>query len=95
MLKALALQACECGRSDLSQSIGMFTQAGFVYRHAADIDMFLDGPQANVTNAVQVVFAGEKVRDDCTTTEHRRTVSCGMGWLIVIDYETCKHLPNE
>jgi hypothetical protein len=37
-------------------------KAGFVHRHAASIDMFLDGPSAKARDAVHVVFANEKVR---------------------------------
>jgi hypothetical protein len=40
------------------------TQAGFVHRHAAGIEMFLDGPEAGVRDAVHLVFAAEKVRAD-------------------------------
>ena len=36
--------------------------AGFIYRHAASIDMFLDGPGAKARNAVHILFANEKVR---------------------------------
>ncbi len=39
-------------------------QAGFVYRHAASIDMFLDGENAKARDAVHIVFASEKVRGD-------------------------------
>jgi hypothetical protein len=39
-------------------------QAGFVYRHVASIDMFLDGPAAKARDAVHIVFAAEKVRAD-------------------------------
>jgi hypothetical protein len=38
--------------------------AGFVYRHSAGIDRFLDGPGAKARDAVHVVFAGEKVRPE-------------------------------
>lgn len=38
--------------------------AGFVYRHAASIDMFLDGKGAKARDAVHVLFAGEKVREE-------------------------------
>lgn len=38
--------------------------AGFVYRHAASIDMFLDGPGAKARDAVHVIFAAEKVKAD-------------------------------
>ena len=38
--------------------------AGFVYRHVAAVDLFLDGPDAKARDAVHVVFAGEKVRPE-------------------------------
>lgn len=37
--------------------------AGFVYRHASGIDMFLDGPDGRARDAVHVVLAGRKVRE--------------------------------
>jgi len=36
--------------------------AGFVYRHGAGIDMFLDGPGAKARDVVHVLHAGKKVR---------------------------------
>ncbi len=36
--------------------------AGFVYRRAAAIDLFLDGPGAKARDAVHIIFAGEMVR---------------------------------
>lgn len=38
--------------------------AGFVFRHAGGIDMFLDGPGAKARDAVHVLYAGEKVRPE-------------------------------
>jgi hypothetical protein len=38
--------------------------AGFIYRHDDSIDMFLDGKGAKARDAVHVVFASEKVRQD-------------------------------
>jgi hypothetical protein len=35
-----------------------------VYRHAAGMDMFLDGPNAKARDAVHVIFASEKVRPE-------------------------------
>ena len=49
-------------RSDLDAAKAALAEAGFIYRHAAGIDMFLDGPEAKARDAVHVVFAGEKVR---------------------------------
>lgn len=51
-------------RADLDAAKAAMTEAGFVYRHAASIDMFLDGPKAKARDAVHVHFAGEKVRPD-------------------------------
>lgn len=51
-------------RADLRSSRQALEQAGFVYRHAAGMDMFLDGPTAKARDAVHVVFAGEKIRPD-------------------------------
>ena len=51
-------------RADLPAAIAAMSQAGFVYRHAASLDMFLDGPEARARDAVHVVFAGEKVRPE-------------------------------
>ena len=36
----------------------------FVYRRAAGVSMFLDGPDAKDRDAVHVVFAGKKVREE-------------------------------
>jgi hypothetical protein len=38
------------------------TAAGFVHRHSAGIDMFLDGPKGKFREAVHILFAGERVR---------------------------------
>ena len=51
-------------RTDLPAARKALEQAGFVYRHVASIDMFLDGPGARARDAVHIVFAAEKVRAD-------------------------------
>ena len=51
-------------REDLEAAKQAMTSAGFVYRHVKSIDMFLDGPDAKSRDAVHVVIAGEKVRDE-------------------------------
>src|ERR1051325_9163705 len=48
-------------RSDLPSARKAFEQAGFLFRHAAGVDMFLEGPDAKVRDAVHIVFALEKV----------------------------------
>jgi hypothetical protein len=49
-------------RSDLERARQALERAGFVYRHSAGVDMFLDGPGARARDSVHVLFAGEKVR---------------------------------
>jgi len=49
-------------RADLPNAREALEQAGFVYRHAAGIDMFLDGPNAKARDAVHILFAAEKVQ---------------------------------
>jgi hypothetical protein len=51
-------------RSDLPAAIAALSRAGFVHRHSASLEMFLDGPNARAHDAVPVVFAAEKVRPD-------------------------------
>jgi hypothetical protein len=51
-------------RADLQRAVDAMSRVGFVFRHAAGVSMFLDGPQATPRDAVQVVFAGEKIRSE-------------------------------
>ena len=51
-------------RDDLPVARAALEKAGFVYRHAAGIDMFLDGPTAKAHDAVHVLYANEKVRPE-------------------------------
>ena len=51
-------------RADLPAARTALEQAGFVHRHVANLDMFLDGPDAKARDAVHIVFAAEKVRPD-------------------------------
>ena len=48
-------------RSDFAAAEAALAGAGFVYRHVAGMDVFLDGPHAKAREAVHVSFAGEKV----------------------------------
>ncbi len=50
--------------SDLEAAIVALEAEGFIYRRAAGITMFLDGPHAKARDAVQVIFAGKKVREE-------------------------------
>jgi hypothetical protein len=51
-------------RSDLDAIKTALEPAGFLYRHVASVDLFLDGPDAKARDAVHVIFAGERVRPD-------------------------------
>jgi hypothetical protein len=51
-------------RSDFDNVKAALAGAGFVYRRAAGIEMFLDGPRAKARDAVHVIFSGEKVREE-------------------------------
>jgi hypothetical protein len=55
-------------RRDLAAAIEAMSKAGFIHRHAAGIDMLLDGPGAKARDAVHLVFAGEKVRPEYAMT---------------------------
>jgi hypothetical protein len=50
--------------SDLEKAIPVLASVGFIFRRAAGVTMFLDGPEAKARDAVHVVFAGRKVREE-------------------------------
>jgi len=54
-------------RDDLPAATIALEGVGFVHRHAAGIDMFLDGVGAKARDAVHIVFANEKVRETYNT----------------------------
>jgi len=49
-------------RADFDAAKRALEGAGFVYRHSAGIDMFLDSADSKLRDAVHIVFANEKVR---------------------------------
>ena len=55
-------------RADLAAAETALARAGFVHRRVARLgqpggmDMFLDGPEASVREAIHIIFAGEKVQ---------------------------------
>jgi hypothetical protein len=53
--------------ADLPAARQALEAAGFVYRHAAGRDMFLDGAGASAREAVHLVFAGREVRPEYVT----------------------------
>ena len=51
-------------RGDLPAARTALEQAGFVYRHTAGVDMFVDGATGRARDAVHIVFAAERVRQE-------------------------------
>lgn len=51
-------------RHDLARARQALERAGFVHRHSAGMELFLDGPGASARDAVHITCAGEKVRPE-------------------------------
>jgi hypothetical protein len=49
---------------DLARATEALARVGFVYRHVAGMDMFLDDPGAKARDVVHMIFCGEKVRPE-------------------------------
>ncbi len=49
---------------DLERAIHALAAEGFIYRQSGGVTMFLDGPDAKARDAVHVLFAGKKVREE-------------------------------
>lgn len=49
-------------RADLEAIKAALASAGFEYRHAAGLDLFVDGPQGKARDGIHLIFAGEIVR---------------------------------
>jgi hypothetical protein len=54
-------------RTDLDRAIEALAPIGFIYRHTAGLDLFLDSTTGKARDAIHVVFAAEKVRPDYAT----------------------------
>ncbi len=51
-------------REDLEAAKLALSEAGFIHNETLDVHMFLDGPNARPSQAVHLLFAGEKVKPD-------------------------------
>jgi hypothetical protein len=51
-------------RQDLGSVKAALSSAGFVFRHAAGLDLFVDGPEGKARQGIHLLFAGEKVRPE-------------------------------
>src|SRR5438270_8206147 len=74
-------------RADLDAAGRAMEAAGFIRRHVAGIDVFLDGPDAKARDAVHVVFAGEKVRPEYVepAPDVAESVSIGQARVLNLD----------
>jgi hypothetical protein len=66
-------------RSDLDAAAAALQAAGFIRRHVAGIDLFLDGRDAKSRDSVHVVIAGEKIRPDYAAAAPEVTESAQPG----------------
>jgi hypothetical protein len=74
-------------RADFDVARAALEGAGFAYRRAASIDMFLDDPAASPRDAVHIVFAGEVVRAGEPAANPDVDASTPMGPLRVLDLD--------
>jgi hypothetical protein len=74
-------------RDDLDGVRAALEAVGFVYKHTAGIDLFLDGPGAKPRDAVQIAFAGEKVRPEEALPNPEVTESVASESFRVLDLE--------
>jgi hypothetical protein len=51
-------------REDLPKAKAALESSGFVYMYTSGLDMFLDGPGAKARDAVHILFANEKIRQE-------------------------------
>ncbi len=50
-------------RQDFEKIKSAFEAAGFIYGNMMNVDFFLDGPDAKVRDAIHILFANEKVKE--------------------------------
>lgn len=62
-------------RCDYDRAAAAMSAAGFIPRHVRGIDVFLDGPESKVRDAVYVLYANEKVKSD-SPVESPDVTSC-------------------
>lgn len=74
-------------RADLGAATTALATAGFVLRQSMGVTMFLDGPEGKFRDAIRVIFAGEKVRDDYIAPAARVEESEWLGQFRAISLE--------
>jgi hypothetical protein len=51
-------------RADLASVRTALESAGFLHHHLLDVETFIDGPEGRPSEAVHILFAGEKVKPE-------------------------------
>lgn len=74
-------------RSDLDLATTAMEAAGFTRRQSMGVTMFLDGPEGKFRDAIHVLFAGEKVRDEYVAAAARVEESEWLGQFQAISLE--------
>jgi hypothetical protein len=74
-------------RADFGQARSALEAAGFVYRHAAGIDMFLESPTASPRSGIHLVFANEMVRPDDFAPNPQVDESTDLGGFTVLNLD--------
>jgi len=79
-------------RGDLDAAEKALAAVGFVRQHVAGIDLFLDGPDARPRDALHVVIAGEKIREEYGTPAPDVSDSVKPEHFRVLGLETLVHM---
>ncbi|MBX3316875.1 MAG: hypothetical protein KF902_08455 [Phycisphaeraceae bacterium] len=74
-------------RTDFDAAKAALERAGFVYRRAAGMDLFLDNAAASARDAVHIIFAGELVKPGEPAPNPDVSESTDMGAFQVLDLE--------
>lgn len=74
-------------RGDSERVRAALEGAGFVYRHTAGLDVFLDGPTASPRQGVHLVFANERVKPHEPSANPDVSDSVDTGQFVVLTLE--------
>jgi hypothetical protein len=74
-------------RSDLKIVRSALEEVGFVYRHVASLDVFLESEQGSVRDAVHIVFANELVKPHEPTANPGLDRAVDAGAFKILDLE--------
>lgn len=79
-------------RADVDTAKSALEDVGFVHRHTAGRDLFLDNAAANPRHSVHILFAGEKVKSGDPAANPDVSESTCLGAFRVLNLETLVRL---